>query len=293
MTSCQKIDFAVAYLTSLEFDGSVVKKSKNKHEESKYWSDVYIAEMVVLPTSLILAFFGSSLLMPASILAAAGFGTFLVFHFIGSGWECKIKLGLSAVSAGACAALAIKFVRFGLFTLGAFSTGLATYLFFDSFPAFDPGQNFFDAQGLVSDASYLSSVMKHSDISQAAWAITSVLALFTGICIRVYEQASVEFLTAVLGGTGVGYAVHAHILVHGGSLPRSMVFVIAFLVAVLGKWKQSYLFANLPFLLFVDKFDSHCSSFRHSIPKTSSAQHHSKGQRVATTIPSQHSLEWC
>lgn len=238
MTSCQKIDFAVAYLTSLEFDGSVVTKNKNKKDNSKFWSDIYIIEMFVLPTSAILTFFGSSLLLPASMLTAAGFGTFLVFHFVSGvfgGLDCKIKLGLSAVSAGVCAALAKRFVRFGLFTLGAFSSGLATYLFFDAFPAFDPGQNFFDTQGLVSDASYLSSVMKHSDISQAAWAITTVIALFTGICIRVYEQASVEVLTALLGGTGVGYAVHAHILVHGGSLPRSMVFVIAALVGVLGK----------------------------------------------------------
>jgi len=249
-TSCQKIDFAVAYLTSLEFDGSVVKKSKKKQEHSKFWSDVYIAEMVVLPISLMLAFCGSSLLLTASVLAASGFGTFLIFHFVSpvsGGLDCKIKLGLSAVSAGACAALAVKFVRFGLFTLGAFSTGLASYLFFDSFPAFDPGQNFFDAQGLVSDSSYLSSVMKHSDISQAAWAITSVVALFTGICIRVYEQASVEFLTALLGGTGVGYALHAHILVHGGSLNRSAVFVIAFLVGTLGlRFQRRRRLPNLP-----------------------------------------------
>mmetsp|Transcript_43368 Transcript_43368/g.104822 ORF Transcript_43368/g.104822 Transcript_43368/m.104822 type:complete len:497 (-) Transcript_43368:107-1597(-) len=239
MTSCQKIDFAFAYLTSLEFDGSVVKNAKKKQDDSKFWSDIYIVEMVVLPTSLILAFCGSSLLMPASLLTAAGFGTFLIFHFVSGafgGLECKLKLGLSAVSAGACAFLAMKFVRFGLFTLGAFSSGLASYLFFDSFPAFDPGQNFFDVQGLVSDASYLNSVMKHSDISQAAWAIIVVLALFTGICIRVYEHGSVEVLTALLGGTGTGYAIHAHILVHGGSLNRSFVFVIAGLVGTLG-WR--------------------------------------------------------
>lgn len=239
MTSCQKIDFAVAYLTSLEFDGSVVINAKNKQEDSKFWSDIWIVEMVVLPTSLILAFFGSSLLKLASILTAAGFGTFLVFHFVSAsfgGLDCKLKLGLSAVSASVCGCLATKFVRFGLFCLGAFSTGLASYLLFDSFPAFDPGQHFFDVQGFVSDSSYLNSVMKHSDISQAAWAIILVLALFTGICIRVYEHGSVEFLTSLLGGSGAGYAIHAHILVHGGSLNRSMVFVIAGLVGALG-WR--------------------------------------------------------
>ncbi|KAL3939832.1 MAG: hypothetical protein SGBAC_005510 [Bacillariaceae sp.] len=239
MTSCEKIDFAIAYLTSLEFDGSVVKNAKNKQEDSKFWSDIYIVEMVLLPTSLILAFFGSSLLMLASVLTAAGFGIFLIFHFVSAsfgGLDCKLKLGLSAVSASVCACLATKFVRFGLFCLGAFSTGLTSYLFFDSFPAFDPGQNFFDMQGFVSDSSYLNSVMKHSDISQAAWAIILVLALFTGICIRVYEHGSVEFLTALLGGSGAGYAIHAHILVHGGSLNRSMVFVIAGLVGALG-WR--------------------------------------------------------
>ncbi|CAJ1965313.1 unnamed protein product [Cylindrotheca closterium] len=239
MTSCQKIDFAFAYLTSLEFDGSVLKNAKTKQDDSNFWSDIYIIEMIVLPTSLILAFFGSSLLMLASMLTAAGFGTFLIFHFVSGafgGLDCKVKLGLSVVSATISAFLAMKFVRFGLFTLGAFSSGLSVYLFFDAFPAFDPGQNFFDVQGFVSDASYISSVVKNSDISQAAWAIIVVLALFTGICIRVYEHSSVELLTALLGGSGAGYAIHAHILVHGGSLPRSLVFVVAGLIGIFG-WR--------------------------------------------------------
>jgi hypothetical protein len=239
LTSCQKINFAVAYLTSLEFDGSLVANAKKSEEFSAFWSDVYYLQMVVMPVSLMLAFFGSHLLFPASVMTAAAFGTFLVFHFVngyfGGGLNCKLKLGLSAVSAGFSVAMAIKFVRFGLFTLGAVATGIGSYMFFDAFPFFDPGNSALaSANDTAGDASYLASVMNSSDISPLAWGITLLLALFTGICIKVYQQASVEVLTAVMGGVGIGYSMHSFILLHGGTLDRSIAFILAGFISVYG-----------------------------------------------------------
>jgi hypothetical protein len=234
LTSCQKINFAVAYLTSLEFDGSLVANAKKSEAISAFWSDVYYLQMVVMPVSLMLAFFGSHLLFPASIMTAAAFGTFLVFHF-GGDMNCKLKLGVSTVSAGISVAMAVKFVRFGLFTLGAVATGIGSYMFFDAFPFLDPGNNALaSANDTAHDASYLVSVMSSSDISPLAWGITLVLALFTGICIKVYQQASVEVLTAVMGGVGIGYSMHSFILLHGGTLNRSIAFILAGFISVFG-----------------------------------------------------------
>jgi hypothetical protein len=239
LTSCQKINFAVAYLTSLEFDGSLVANAKRSEHFSAFWSDVYYLQMVVVPVSLMLAFFGSHLLFPASIITAAAFGTFLVFHFgngyFGGDLNCKLKLGLSAVSAGFSAAMAIKFVRFGLFTLGAVATGIGSYMFFDAFPFLDPGNSALaSANDSADDASYLASVMSSSDISPLAWGITLLLALFAGICIKVYQQASIEVLTAVMGGVGIGYSMHSFILLHGGKLNRSIAFILAGFISVYG-----------------------------------------------------------
>eukprot|EP00980_Cylindrotheca_fusiformis_P021128 scaffold8114_cov126-Cylindrotheca_fusiformis.AAC.14 len=237
--SCQKIDFAVAYLTSLQFDGSFVASAKTDESNVEFWSDVQYFQLMIIPASLLLAFFGSYLLFPASLLTAIGFGVFLVFHFVNGYFDgtlnCQVKLFLSVFSAGICATMAAKFVKFGLFTLGAVSTGIACYMFFDAFPAFDPGQNEFNgASATQADASSLESVMTMSDISPMAWIITIVLSLFTGVCIRVYEQGSVEVLTAAIGGVGTGYSMHSFILLHGGKLNRSLVFFVAGLIGFFG-----------------------------------------------------------
>jgi hypothetical protein len=242
LTSCQKIDFSVAYLTSLEFDGALVTKSKEK-QDAKYWGDVYYFQMIIVPASIMLAFFGSYFLFPVSILTAAILGLFLVFHFVNNSFEggldCQVKLGLSVFSGGCTTYLAKKYVRFGLFCLGSVATGTGAYMLFDAFPALDPGISaaFVDTKEDISgDASMLRSMMSSSDISPLAWGITILTSLFVGMSIRVYEQISVEILTAVMGGVGMGYSMHSHILLHKGTIDRSITFAFAFVITCIGTY---------------------------------------------------------
>jgi hypothetical protein len=207
----------------------------------KLWVDVYFFDIRVFPISFVAAFFGSSLLLPACTMTAAGLGVFLVFHivneYVRGGLECQMKLALSGVSAVLAAMGAAAFVRFGLFTLGAVTCGVGSYLFFDAFPEFDPGhmiilQENHSASQIIDAASSLSET---SDISPYAWVITIIVALMGGLLLRVYEQNSLEVITAVLGGVGVSYSVHTFVIIQGGKLDRSIAFLIASAVAIVGK----------------------------------------------------------
>lgn len=229
MTTCVKIEYAVSYLTSLDWkDIDIV----GQDGQSKVWSDVYLLQLVLLPSSLTMVFFGSQLLLPVCTMTAAGLGVFCIFHFVDNysrnGLDCPMKLALSGVSATLAAMGAAAFVRFGLFTLGTVSAGGMSYLFFDAFPDLDPGLN------MTLNATLTSEVTLESDLSPHAWIITILLAVAGGLLLRLYEQASLEVLTAILGGVGVSYSAHAFFLSQHVDLDRSVVFLIASFSALIG-----------------------------------------------------------
>ena len=231
MTTCVKIEYAVSYLTNLDWKAIDIGQQK----QTSTWSDMYLLQLIILPASLNMVFFGSQLLLPVCTMTAAGLGVFCIFHFVDNyfkhGLDCPMKLALSGVSATLAAMGAAAFVRFGLFTLGTVSAGGLSYLFFDAFPDLDPGLNAttIDAMSKATDA-------LQSDLSPHAWVITILLALAGGLFLRLYEQASLEVLTAILGGVGVSYSAHAFLLSRHVDLDRSVVFLIASAVALIG-WR--------------------------------------------------------
>ena len=106
LSACEKIEYSVLYVTSLDFDESFFKVVQTKRQ-SKFWFDVYLIQIIAFPTSLALAFFGSKLLLPACTMTAAALGVFVVFHFVNNyfrgGLDCQMKLALSGVSAALAA----------------------------------------------------------------------------------------------------------------------------------------------------------------------------------------------
>ncbi|KAL3940232.1 MAG: hypothetical protein SGBAC_005192 [Bacillariaceae sp.] len=245
MTTCVKIEYAVSYLTSLDWKdidvvatGTDNSSGPSRHDENKIWMDVYLLQLVLLPASLSMVLFGSQLLLPVCTMTAAGLGVFCIFHFVNSyfkgGLDCPMKLALSGVSATLAAMGAAAFVRFGLFTLGTVSAGGLSYLFFDAFPELDPAGNFTAAVNAASATGAEAALA--SDISPHAWVITIVVALAGGLFLRLYEQASLEVLTAILGGVGVSYSVHAIFLSRHVDLDRSVVFLTASTVGLIG-WR--------------------------------------------------------
>lgn len=235
LSACEKIEYSVLYVTSLDFDESFFQVVQTKRQ-SKFWFDVYLIQIIAFPTSLALAFFGSKLLLPACTMTAAALGVFVVFHFVNNyfrgGLDCQMKLALSGVSAALAAMGAAAFVRFGLFALGTFSAGLGAYSFFDAFPDFDPGN--------VIDPSIIPAmtdkVAESSDISPYAWIVVIFLAVCGGLFLRLYEEFSLEAITAICGGVGVSYCAHTVVIIQGGVLDRSIVFLIATAIAGMG-WR--------------------------------------------------------
>lgn len=231
--ACEKIDLSIAYLTSLDLDSSFTNYSfltSNSQKESAY-IDVYILQLIITPISFGLLFFGSFLILPTCILAATGIGIFAVFHVLdnlwlaraanisGTGLDCPMKLALSCISAFLAAMMATTFVRFGLFSLGALAAGVVSYLLFDAFPMLD--------LGAISEVD--------SDLSSFAWIVTILMGCLGGVLLRWYEEASLELVTATLGGIGCAYSIHTVVIIQGNSqLDRSVVFLLAVGLATIG-----------------------------------------------------------
>jgi len=115
--------------------------------------------------------------------------------------------------------MATTFVRFGLFSLGALAAGVVSYLLFDAFPIIDVG----------------ATSELDSDLSSFAWVVTIVMGCLGGIMLRWYEEASLELVTATLGGIGCAYSIHTVVIIQGQSqLDRSVIFLLAVCMATIG-----------------------------------------------------------
>ena len=265
LSACEQIEMAVAFLTSLDFDqefwqlanmtqgstATTTATSRNLNG-AKLW-EVYLLQIILLPISLLMAFCGSNLLHPTCCLAAAGIGVFLVFHLVdfmskskspllfslSLNLDCPMKLALSLISAFISAMLASTFLRFGLFSLGALAAGGVSYLIFDAFPFLDPTRQAIDyADATASSAEQVSlhGSNMDSELSPFGWILTTLISVLGGLFLRYYEQASLELVTAAMGGMGCAYAAHTFIILQGGQLNRSLVFLLANAIAFSG-WR--------------------------------------------------------
>jgi hypothetical protein len=267
-TACQQIDLAISYITSLDLDQSTLQHqhmtfggtNDNDEKNSTIW-DVYLMQIIITPICLLFLLFGSHLLLPASILCSAALGVFMVFHVLAQYvnhhrrfffpftmaastaagqqqdvLDCHMKLALSVVAAFLTSLIASTCIKFGLFSLGAVAAGGATYLVMDAFPVLDlggaGGTSNMESKG-AADSAVLTMA---SDLSSFAWLVTVSMGIFGGIFIRAYEQASLEILTAMLGGIGCAYSLHTFVILHGGELDRALVFLLAFTLTVSG-WR--------------------------------------------------------
>jgi len=271
MTLCEKLDMAVRLITSLDFEehfektfdafysssGSVEDSNEEDTSmtrrtagvdtatfadaEAKFFAEVVMLQMVLLPISIAFLLLGGVFFYPACILCAAVIGLLGVFDVIEGvlpiKLDCPMKLSLSIVAAFLSAVLAVSFFRFGLFCFGSVSIGGITYLLMDSFPEYlDPGVIVF--QTAETSKEMLKSVSK--DLSTPGWVLICCCSIAGGMILRFHEQATLELLTAALGGVGCAYSVHSLLLVRRYSLDPSFVFLLAFFLGVSGWRIQRY-----------------------------------------------------
>lgn len=160
-----------------------------------------------------------------------------------------MKLALGVVSACISAMLANFFVRFGLFSLGAATAGGTAYLVLDAFPFLDPTREDWIASaipnnGTTTSIAYTALLHPHdspqdqqsSGLSAFGWIVTVLVGIWGGIFLRWYEQASLQVVTAIMGGLGFAYSFHTFVILQGGQLHRSVVFLLANFVAFFG-WR--------------------------------------------------------
>ena len=267
MTACQKIDMAIKFITSLDFEehfqktlkyyakeedatttSTSRKESEKMHsEESKFYTEVYLLQMVFLPFSILMLLFGCSFFYPTCILCAATIGLLGVFDLVEKllrfHLDCPMKLALSVVAAFLCAVLAVSFFRFGLFCFGSVCVGGTVYLLMDSFPQYlDPGVVVFDPTAATGAAVKSSDVIQSvsNDLSASAWIIIVLFSIMGGMLLRYYEQATLELMTAGIGGIGCSYSIHTFFLVRGKVLDPAIVFLLAFFLAMAGWRFQRY-----------------------------------------------------
>ncbi|CAB9496649.1 expressed unknown protein [Seminavis robusta] len=255
----QAIDAATAKDANSKDAADKAESQQDSNQRRAMW-DVYLLQIIVTPMSLAMGFFGSNLLLPTCCLAAAGLGVFLVFHFLNQlgqssskyaiffQFDCQMKLALGIVSASISAMMANFFVRFGLFSLGALAAGGGAYLVLDAFPFLDPTRE--GATDLMmysynsnASASYNAAVstLHHnhsgaSELTAFGWVVTTMMGMWGGLFLRWYEQASLEVVTAIMGGVGFAYSLHTMVVVQGGQLGRSIVFLIANFMTFFG-WR--------------------------------------------------------
>ena len=244
-----------ASTTRSDNSDNINNKSQRRRQKRAYLWDVYLLQILMTPLSLAMVLWGSHLLLPACCLAAAGLGVVLVFHLVeylsksSSLWlstlfvehfDCQMKLALSVICASLSAMAASTFVRFGLFSFGALAAGGGAYLVLDAFPFLDPTREAVLHQPVDDSTTTIDTVSLHgwdnddSELSPFGWVVTIVLAVCGGIFLRWYEQASLEVVTALMGGVGCAYSLHSFVIIQGGQLNRSLVFLIANLIGIFG-----------------------------------------------------------
>ena len=237
-SACEKLDFAVFFVSSLDWEKSFVNISDSEGEMSASIWDIYFLQIILTTVSLGLVMFGTTLLFPACILAACCFGIFstcyIIENFAIRSVNCQMKLALSTVAGCVAAFFASGLIRFGLFSLGSISFGSGAYFIFDVFPDLDPGD---------------VPVTTTSDLSSIAWVVIVVMGLFGGLIIRYFEQASLEGVTAIMGGIGCAYSVHTFVLIQGGRLDRSFTFLIGIFFSIIGMF-CAYISICFPFNTF-------------------------------------------
>jgi hypothetical protein len=298
------LSYQLAYQLAGGTGSSNSNSNGNNQDRSRAIWDVYLLQIIITPLSLAMGFFGSNLLLPTCCLAAAGLGVFMVFHLLhqlsqsSSKYatffqiDCQMRLALGVVSASISAMAANFFVRFGLFSLGALSAGGAAYLVMDAFPWLDPTREddsvvstamIDGTTGSASSADY-TALLHHShqnqssELSPFGWTVAVMMGVWGGLFLRWYEQASLEVVTAIMGGLGFAYSFHTLVILQGGEIHRSIVFLLANFVAFLGwkyqrgrrHWKYSY---------------SHKKNYEESPSNQSSKQEYSLVSQKAASPP--------
>jgi hypothetical protein len=251
-TACEKIEMALQFITSLDFDEHFRKalNSSPTASESDFFVTIHVLQWILTPISLGLLLFGASLFLQTCVLCAATGGLFTVFGFVDTllpikALDCLMKLALSVVAAFICGVLATAFFRFALFSFGALTVGGAAYVLFDTFPDLDPGDVIFSTPSTGSQQE--QHQLPTGDLSTVAWVVTIFLGGGGGILLRYYEQATLEIMTAGMGGVGCAYSIHTFLLLHQTTLDPSVVFLLAFFIGVGG----TYTILSYPTMLLV------------------------------------------
>jgi hypothetical protein len=239
-TACEKIDMALQFITSLDFDEHFQKalSASPTASESDLFGTIFLLQWILTPISLGLLLFGASLFLHTCVLCAATGGLFTVFGVVDTllpiRIDCPMKLALSVVAAFICAVMATAFFRFALFSFGALTVGGVAYVIFDTFPQLDPGVVYFSTTSTGSQQQ--QQQLPTGDLSTVAWVITIFLGGGGGVLLRYYEQATLEIMTAGMGGVGCAYSIHTFLLLNQITLDPSVVFFLAFFISVGGTY---------------------------------------------------------
>lgn len=248
-SACEKIEIAISYITSLDFDSTFLNVTNApKSEKITELVDIYLLQIIITPISIAMVLFGSQLLIPMSVISAASVAVILVFHFATNKaifpWDlnCIQKLLLSFVTAFVAGLIASLFLKFGLFCLGGLAAGAGSYLLFDAFPILD-----FVVHNVTHAAGLSDYAPTESDLSTIGWMITIFAAICGGSISRIYEQSTLEVVTSTIGAIGCSYSLHTFVIMSGGQLDRHLVFIMTGILSIFGsgfqrnrrKWREA------------------------------------------------------
>lgn len=242
-TACEKLDMALEFMTSLDFQEHFEKvfsysnpfDPKMLEHESEIYADIYVLQLIFTPIFVTFLLFGGSLFLHTFVICAAIVGLFGVFAgvegLLPMQLDCPMKLALSIVASFLSAILAATFFRVGFFALNSLAFGGATYVIFDAFPHLDPGTIIFSNN---------QHAMPTSDLSVAAWTVTCFSSVVGGILCRYFEMAQLEIMTAGIGGAGCAYSIHTFFMIQGNPMDPSIVFLFAFFISLGGAYHHCH-----------------------------------------------------
>jgi len=246
-SACEKLDMALEFMTSLDFQEHFQKvfSFTNPYDpemlasESDFYNYVYILQLISTPIFIVLLLFGANLFLYTFVVCAAVVGLFVVFDGVEGvlpiQLDCPMKLALSVIASSICALIATTFFRTGLFAFGSLAFGGATYVVFDAFPQLDPGTIIFTPNNVTVTANVdTQHLLPTSDLSAVAWFIAISFSIIGGIVLRYFELAVLEIMTAGMGGVGCAYSLHTFFMVQGKPLDPSVVLLLAFFISLLG-----------------------------------------------------------
>lgn len=183
----------------------------------------YIFPSIVVVCSVCFLCVGARILRPTVVVSAAVgvfFAAYAIFMQL-TMVSCAVSLGSSAVLSLYTAIISSCVLKVGLFLLGSAAVAGSLHLTFVAIPVLDT----------------LTPSLGPRSI--AYYAVLVIGGLAGGVLIRFPTAATLEVVTSVIGGVGIGYAAHSVVtLSWGNNIPHLIYLAVAVLFTAAGIFHQ-------------------------------------------------------